>query len=134
MPEKVKTTARTRTAGATRSEVDAEGGERRPAGVRSANNVRELYAWVRAAILNGKIGADEPISQSQLAAEFGVSRTPLREALRMLEREIEENTLHRVQRLVLASSEAVQAVAQSARVRCEGGRLIAVDVAPHLIE
>jgi DNA-binding GntR family transcriptional regulator len=67
--------------------VDAEGGERRPAGVRSANNVRELYAWVRAAILNGKIGADEPISQSQLAAEFGVSRTPLREALRMLQAE-----------------------------------------------
>lgn len=62
-------------------------GPSRPLAVRSANNVQELYAWVRAAILNGKIGAGEPISQSQLAAELGVSRTPLREALRMLQAE-----------------------------------------------
>lgn len=56
-------------------------------GIRSANNVRELYQWIRAAILNGKIAADEPISQAKLAAELGVSRTPLREALRMLQAE-----------------------------------------------
>jgi DNA-binding GntR family transcriptional regulator len=54
---------------------------------RSANNVRELYSWVRAAILNGKIGAGEKINQARLAAELRVSRTPLREALRMLQAE-----------------------------------------------
>ena len=64
--------------------LDAGG---KAAGIRSANNVQELYAWVRAAILNGKIGAGEPISQAKLANELGVSRTPLREALRMLQAE-----------------------------------------------
>jgi DNA-binding GntR family transcriptional regulator len=54
---------------------------------RSANNVRDLYSWVRAAILNGKIGAGEKINQARLAAELRVSRTPLREALRMLQAE-----------------------------------------------
>jgi DNA-binding GntR family transcriptional regulator len=82
----MKAAARSQAAGAEKSGMEGEG-DRRPATVRSANNVRELYAWVRAAILNGRIAADQPISQSQLAAEFGVSRTPLREALRMLQAE-----------------------------------------------
>jgi DNA-binding GntR family transcriptional regulator len=59
----------------------------RTASTRSSNQVENLYQWVRSAILNGKIAAGETISQSQLAAQFGVSRTPLREALRMLQAE-----------------------------------------------
>src|SRR5579883_1695761 len=46
-----------------------------------------VHSLVREAILRGDLEADVPISQVQLAARLGVSRTPLREALRMLQRE-----------------------------------------------
>jgi DNA-binding GntR family transcriptional regulator len=62
-------------------------GEGRAAGSRSSNSVNNLYQWIRSAILNGKIKAGEQVNQAQLAVQFGVSRTPLREALRMLQRE-----------------------------------------------
>jgi DNA-binding GntR family transcriptional regulator len=55
--------------------------------VRSSNSVQNLYSWIRSAILNGKFAAGEAINQAQLAVQFGVSRTPLREALRMLQAE-----------------------------------------------
>jgi DNA-binding GntR family transcriptional regulator len=42
---------------------------------------------VRRAILDGKLEPGRPISQVRLAAELEVSRTPLREALRLLENE-----------------------------------------------
>src|ERR1700743_3084110 len=54
---------------------------------RSSNSVQNLYSWIRSAILNGKFAAGEAINQAQLAVQFGVSRTPLREALRMLQAE-----------------------------------------------
>src|SRR4029450_7418811 len=44
-------------------------------------------ARLREAILRGELDPRMPISQVQLAARLGVSRTPLREALRMLQRE-----------------------------------------------
>ena len=45
------------------------------------------YARLRNAILRGEIAPGAAPSQVALAAELGVSRTPLREALRLLERE-----------------------------------------------
>jgi DNA-binding GntR family transcriptional regulator len=42
---------------------------------------------LRSAILEGELVADGSMTQSDLAERFGVSRTPLREALRMLELE-----------------------------------------------
>jgi len=45
------------------------------------------YAKLRELILCGELTPGEPISQVQLAHAMGVSRTPLREALRKLERE-----------------------------------------------
>jgi DNA-binding GntR family transcriptional regulator len=46
-----------------------------------------VHAATRAAILDGTLEPGQRISQNLLAQELGVSRTPLREALRLLERE-----------------------------------------------
>jgi DNA-binding GntR family transcriptional regulator len=46
-----------------------------------------VHDQLREAILHGRLPAGETMSQVQLARELGVSRTPLREALRMLQRE-----------------------------------------------
>ena len=46
-----------------------------------------VHHQLREAILHGRLEAGSVMSQVQLAREFGVSRTPLREALRMLQRE-----------------------------------------------
>jgi DNA-binding GntR family transcriptional regulator len=48
---------------------------------------RATHARLRRDILTGALPAGQTISQVQLAAKLGVSRTPLREALRLLERE-----------------------------------------------
>lgn len=49
--------------------------------------VGELAGHIKQRILNGTYGPGERLRQEAVAGEFGVSRTPLREALRMLERE-----------------------------------------------
>ena len=46
-----------------------------------------VHERLREAILHGELEAGAPISQVKLAREMGVSRTPLREAIRMLQRE-----------------------------------------------
>jgi DNA-binding GntR family transcriptional regulator len=46
-----------------------------------------LHDRLRDAILSGELPAGEVMSQVELAREFEVSRTPLREAMRMLQRE-----------------------------------------------
>ena len=46
-----------------------------------------VYDRVRAAILNGELAPGAIMSQVSLAEELGISRTPLREALRMLQSE-----------------------------------------------
>jgi len=53
----------------------------------SRQNVELVYRRLRDAILKGDIPAEVPLSQVQLSQQFGVSRTPLREALRLLQRE-----------------------------------------------
>lgn len=49
------------------------------------DHTRGAYERVRRAILDGALEPGRPISQVRLAAELQVSRTPLREALRLLE-------------------------------------------------
>jgi DNA-binding GntR family transcriptional regulator len=49
--------------------------------------VESLYAALRQAILQCELPPGSILSQVQLAKRFGVSRTPLREVLRLLERE-----------------------------------------------
>ncbi|MFD3821613.1 GntR family transcriptional regulator [Streptomyces sp. NPDC058625] len=43
-----------------------------------------MYAELRAAVFDGGFGARERLSDVRLAARFGVSRTPVREALARL--------------------------------------------------
>jgi DNA-binding GntR family transcriptional regulator len=45
------------------------------------------YLQIRRKILNNEFSADTHLSEYQLAAQLGVSRTPIREALKKLERE-----------------------------------------------
>jgi len=47
--------------------------------------VDELAAAIQARVLNGEIATGTRLRQETLAAEFGVSRTPVREALRKLQ-------------------------------------------------
>jgi DNA-binding GntR family transcriptional regulator len=51
----------------------------------SAALVDHLAATIRSRVLNGEIASGERLRQESLAAEFGVSRTPVREALRQLQ-------------------------------------------------
>jgi len=44
----------------------------------------QVYAWLKAEILKGSIKAGEKISEEALAVKLGVSRTPIREALKRL--------------------------------------------------
>lgn len=53
----------------------------------NGQGVHAVHARLRDAILHGQLEAGKVLSQVQLAEEYGVSRTPLREALRLLERE-----------------------------------------------
>ena len=48
---------------------------------------REAAELIRAAILDGRLQPGERLKEEQLAREFGVSRTPVREALLFLEAE-----------------------------------------------
>jgi DNA-binding GntR family transcriptional regulator len=72
-----------------------------------------VHDRLRQAILRGELDARAPISQVRLAATLGVSRTPLREALRMLQREglidSEPNRRVRVVELSMADLEQVYA-------------------------
>lgn len=47
--------------------------------------VDEIAASIRTRIMNGEFEIGAPLRQAALAAEFGVSRTPIREALRQLQ-------------------------------------------------
>jgi len=49
--------------------------------------ISQVYSYLRKKILDGTVPPGTVLSQVQLAQEIGVSRTPLREALRMLQKE-----------------------------------------------
>lgn len=56
-------------------------------GQRGQRSVEDLYETIRRRIIDAQMDAGSVISQVQLAEELEVHRTPLREALRMLQRE-----------------------------------------------
>ena len=51
---------------------------------RDGQSVEYVHARMRRAILRAELSPGDELSQVRLAKELGVSRTPLREALRML--------------------------------------------------
>ena len=76
--------------------------------VRHGESAPEAHARLRTAILRGDLAAGAKMSQMTLAEQFQVGRTPLREALRMLQREglVVSELNRRVAIAPLSSSEA----------------------------
>jgi DNA-binding GntR family transcriptional regulator len=78
------------------------------------NAPEAIHDRLRAQILSGELAAGAELSQAQVAKHFGVSRGPVREALRLLQREglIEAEVNHRarVTGLSLAEVEHVYAL------------------------
>lgn len=68
-------------------DVSPPGGVAVSAPVSPGAIVEFLYRQLRNAILECELAPDTVVSQVQLAKQFGVSRTPLREVLRLLEQE-----------------------------------------------
>jgi DNA-binding GntR family transcriptional regulator len=64
-----------------------DAGARDVAGGARLDSTAHAYREVRAAILDGGLAPGSVFSQVQLAARLGISRTPLREALRLLQNE-----------------------------------------------
>ena len=59
-------------------------GGRQAAGERRPDTMAKIAAEIRYAILQGRLVPGEPIRQDALAEQFGVSRIPVREALKSL--------------------------------------------------
>jgi DNA-binding GntR family transcriptional regulator len=132
-----------------RHDVEAEIERMDPIAARSADRVggtpdarpaelstAVVHERLRRDILRGAFDPHEPISQVQLAKRLGVSRTPLREALRMLQREglihSEPNRRVRVTALTVADLEqlyAARVVVDSLMARLAVPRLTRDDVA-----
>jgi len=76
-----------------------------PGDLRNAPEV--IHDQLRAWILSGELAAGSELSQAQLAKDFGVSRGPVREALRLLQREglIEAEVNHRARITPLSLAE-----------------------------
>jgi DNA-binding GntR family transcriptional regulator len=84
-----------------------------------------VHDRLREAILRGEFDPRVPISQVQLAATLGVSRTPLREALRMLQREglIDSEPNRRVRVAELSTADLEQLYASRMVVEALAARL-----------
>lgn len=78
---------------------------------RAGGTVIAVRDMLREAMINGELRPGSPLSSVQLAKHYGVSRTPLREALRMLQNEgfveVENNRRPRVASWSIEELEAV---------------------------
>lgn len=87
---------------------------------------------LRAHILSGRIPPGTRLRQVQLANEFGVSTTPIREAFQLLHSEgIVESDPHRG---VVVSRPSASEVAQDYEIRCELEAFAAVTALPNLTD
>jgi DNA-binding GntR family transcriptional regulator len=95
-------------------------------------STKKLHTWLRVAILRGELPADTRVSQVQLAKQLGVSRTPLREALRLLEHEglIESEPNRRVRIVGFSMRDLDELYAMRIQLETLGVRL----TVPHLSE
>lgn len=85
---------------------DAEGsmkrGEDKPGGLqlKPSSLENDVYVALRERILRGDLISGDPLVEAQLSAQFGISKTPVREALIRLKRDgLVESAQHRVTRV-----------------------------------
>lgn len=80
-------------------------------GVASVGNLDTVYQRLREAILDGTLPGGEVLNQVHLSRRFGVSRTPVREALRMLQAEgLVESQFQQRMRVTAVTPQEVDAV------------------------
>ncbi len=80
-------------------------------GITGGGNLHDVYHRLRAAILDGSLANGDVINQVQLSRRFGVSRTPVREALRMLQAEgLVESQYQQRMRVTAVTPDEVDAV------------------------
>lgn len=58
-----------------------------PAARTAGSRVDSAYEWLLAEITSFRVRAGAPLSENKIAAQLGISRTPVREALQRLEKE-----------------------------------------------
>jgi GntR family transcriptional regulator, rspAB operon transcriptional repressor len=111
-----------------RMSTPAEGAARR-------DNVEQVYRRVREAILEGEIGPGAVMSQVALADELGVSRTPLREALRMLQSEglVDAQANRRVTVKPISATDLEELVVMRVALETEAIRLSVNRLSPEAI-
>ncbi len=91
----------------------------------TGQNTEDVYERVRNAILDGELAAGTVMSQVALAEELGISRTPLREALRLLQGEglIEAEPNRRVRVAPMTASDMEELCVMRVTLEAEALRL-----------
>lgn len=99
------------------------------------DNVEQVYRRVRESILEGEIAPGTVMSQVALADDLGVSRTPLREALRMLQSEglVEAQANRRVTVTPISATDLEELVVMRVALETEAVRLSIDRLAPEEI-
>lgn len=70
---------------------------------------REVYDHIRAAIQAGDLQPGDPLVEAQLSEQFGISKTPVREALIRLKRDgLVDGSLHRKNRVATPTREDIE--------------------------
>jgi DNA-binding GntR family transcriptional regulator len=117
----------------TTTPVGTLGGMSTPAdGTARRDNVEQVYRRVREAILEGEIAPGAVMSQVALADDLGVSRTPLREALRMLQSEglVDAQANRRVTVRPISATDVEELVVMRVALEAEAVRLSVDRLAP----
>ena len=98
----------------------------------NGQNTEDVYERIRGAILDGELPAGSVMSQVALADELGISRTPLREALRMLQGEglVEAEPNRRVRVAAMTASDLEQLCVVRITLEAEAMRLSAPLMTP----
>jgi GntR family transcriptional regulator, rspAB operon transcriptional repressor len=91
----------------------------------TSQNTEDVYERIRNAILDGELAAGAVMSQVALAEELGISRTPLREALRMLQGEglVEGEPNRRVRVAAMTASDLEELYVMRVTLEAEALRL-----------
>ena len=103
---------------------------------RDGQHLALVHERLRDAILRGEVPAGHTTTQAKLASDFDIGRTPLREALRMLQREglvvSEPNRRVRIAELSAADAEELYVMRislEAVAIRITTPRLISADLA-----